>query len=168
MFIERQECGLLSAGSADQHVAVNQRRFGIGPFTVFTAKVATQVFLPTNIPIGGFQTNQISVRTERIDQLPVDRRRGPGARIRWLLLGMPHVSEPPGPDWLTIRRIERLNKLVLQTLAADEINATIDDGRSGITSAKLLALPQKRGPFFGPLLPQPRFLRKSIAPRSAP
>ena len=55
-----------------------------------------------NLAAPGFETNEIAVRTKRVDGVSVNSWCGAGLRIRRVLLRVADVADARGPDWFTV------------------------------------------------------------------
>src|SRR5207247_1183367 len=97
--VEGDQGGHGAARCADQHVAVDQRRLGIGPVARGAAEVAAQVLVPARRALVASQTNQVAVRTETVQSIPVDGRRRAGAGMR-LYLVLADFADSNRPDLL--------------------------------------------------------------------
>src|SRR5262249_26224071 len=100
----------------------------------------------------GFQTDEIAVRAESINPFALHRRRRTRGWKAGFLLGVSDLAQAAGPNRRAAVRGESANRLVLQTLAAQQINPFAHDRSCRVTGAGIRNLPEQfralLGPFF--------------------
>src|SRR5207244_3071180 len=119
----------------------NQRRFGISPFTGFAAEVRAEIFLPAHLARWAFQAGQITVGTERVEELALDRWRGAGGGKIGLLLRITDLAQAGLPDSFAVLDAERLDELVFQPVVAQQIQAVANHGGRRVTETHIRHLP---------------------------
>ena len=83
-------------------VAINQRRFCIGPFARPAAKLCTDALLPSNLAGFEFEAGEVTVRAERVNEISVNGRSRPRLRVRRILLWVAYVPDACCPDRFSI------------------------------------------------------------------
>src|SRR5262249_44697987 len=111
LFVEGNQGRLLAARRADQYVAVDQRRLGVGPDTGLAAEVGAETFLPAYFSLGGIQANHIAVGAEDVDGIAIDGRCGARSGIRRLLVRIADAADARGPDLFAVRGAQRRGEL---------------------------------------------------------
>src|SRR5262249_13124408 len=80
VLIECGHRGPFAAGRAHNLVAIDQDGFAVTPAVAFlAAEIFLQVFTPAFLAAGGLDAYQVAVAREGVDEVAVDRGRGPGA-----------------------------------------------------------------------------------------
>src|SRR5262245_31096366 len=102
LFVKRHHRGLRAAGGYDKGGSVHQRRLCIGPFVRLAAELFTEVLLPSNLAALGFEAGEIAVRAQRVDEISVNGRSGPGFRERRVLIRVADGADARCPDRFSI------------------------------------------------------------------
>src|SRR6266480_549722 len=166
--VQRDQRGRAAARRAQERVAVNQRRLGVRPVAGLAAEVSSEIFSPAHFARVGLNTGQIAIRSERIKELTLDRRRGAGGGKIRLLLGISHLAEGCPPDPVAIFDRERLDELAVRPFVAQKVEPVSDDGRRRVTTAGRRYFPKQFRSVLWPFLEQAGFSGNSVSLRSAP
>jgi hypothetical protein len=114
LFVQSDQSGIASAGRTDDRVTVDQRGFGVSPFTRFAAEIGAKIFLPADFAVADCDAGEIAIRTERIEELAFDSGRGSSCRIWRFLFRISNFAEARLPGALSVFRGVGLHGLVLQ------------------------------------------------------
>src|SRR5207248_5451616 len=117
---------------------------------------------------GRCHAQQISIRTQDIKELALDRRCGSSSGIRWLLIWIAYLANPRRPNLAPIFRRSAFNELILEAFVAKQIKAISNHRRRRVTRSHVRDLPNQLWPVLRPFLEQTSFLGNSISLRSAP
>src|SRR5215510_10735344 len=102
LFVKRYDRGLRAAGGDDNDGAINQWRLRIGPFVRLAAQFFTEALLPSNLAAHGLETDEVAVRAQRVDEISVNGRSGPGLRERRVLIRVADITDARCPDRFSI------------------------------------------------------------------
>ena len=170
--VERNDGRIAAAWGANQFVAIDQRRFGIGPYAGFAMKIIGQVLFPENLAGGRLEADQVAVGTEGVEHraidLPTDCRRGPCSRIRRFLVGLADFADMPRPELGAILDRTRFDEFVVGVLASQHVEPIANDGRCRIAGTGVVDFPEQLGTIFWPFLQQTGFLGDSVPLRPSP
>jgi hypothetical protein len=146
-FFECDDRAFVAAGSADEHIAVDEHRLAIAPVG-FLASQVDERDAPDFTAIGGADAGEDAFAIERVDEAIVDRR----GRARSVT---PIVFEV----WPKLRRpalfagvrVER-QQIGIAFAAAHRVENSVDDRRTCIAAAALAREPHELRSAFGPFL----------------
>src|SRR5262249_32660664 len=100
-FVKRHYRGLRATGGYDNDVTINQRRFCIGPYARLAAELFPDALLPSNLAALGFEAGEVTVRAQRVDEVSVNGRGGPGLRVK-KVLRVAYVADARCPDGFSV------------------------------------------------------------------
>jgi hypothetical protein len=133
--VEGHEGRVLTAGRADQPVAVHERRFAVTPHRGAAAKVARQAALPDDLAVPGLEAGQFAAHPQDVNPVAVHRRRTSRAflRLRHALPG----DRPEGcrPQFLAVRLGQGPEDLTTSPTAHAE-DPPAGDGRGAVAAAE--------------------------------
>ena len=167
LLVQRHQCGPCSARCGHEHVAIDQRRFGIGPGAGLSAEIAAQALAPEHLSGRCFQTREVAVGTLGVKPVAFDRGSGAGHGIGRLLVRVADVAQARGPDGLAVLDRKGVDELVLHAAIAHYIEAAAHHRGRAVALADIGELPEQLRALFGPLREQAGFLRDPVALRAA-
>lgn len=173
LLVEGDQGGLRAAGGADEDVAVDQRRLGVGPAAGLTAVVAAEILLPDDGAIVRLQADQSAVGADGVDAIAVH---GGGAARAGVAAG--GAADLGGPELLAAVDVEAQHRLGVAAgaalaaplaltlpgiglaLGSHDVELAADQRRRGVAAAQAGGLPGQPGTAPGPLRQQTGFLRQ--------
>src|ERR1700741_1340069 len=102
LLVHRCHRGLRAAWRDYHQITINQGRLGIGPVAGFTTEVFTQTLLPANLACLRFETSEIAIGAECVDEVTVDRRSRSCFRIIRFLFRITDVPDSCRPDHFSV------------------------------------------------------------------
>ena len=160
--VERRDRTLRAAGSADQPVAVHQRRFAVHPAAAAAPELLFETPPPYLLAGGNFETNQIPKLVEHID--PISVHGGRAARAGRIAACFANFRRP---DRAAAGHIEGDGETRIALFAQCE-NLCAGHGHPAVPGARSPGFPNQRGASRRPLFQQALLRGNVIAVRSAP
>ena len=164
---ERHQRRLGPAGGDDHHVAVDQRRLGVGPHAGLAAEVLAQALAPLLLAVGGVHADEVAVGPEGVDAVAVHGRGGAGGRVLRPLVRA-DLPELRRPELLAVLRAQGGDELVVLAPVGGQVDAVAGHGHGPVPAAEVGRLPGELRPVLRPLLEQAGFGRDAVAVRPAP
>ena len=123
---------------------------------------------PANLAGVRIQTGQVAIRTQRVQDLALDRRRRASGREAGHLVRLSHVSQTRAPDSFPVAGRDGRHELVLQALVGQQVQTIANHRRRGVTGTDVRRLPDQLRPLLRPSLKQALLLRNAVPVGAAP
>ncbi len=170
LLVQGDQRRVARAGRHDHAVAVDQRRLAEAPVVAAAGEhhgaqeVLDQASPPHGLAGRDLGAQQIAVRPECIDAIPVDGRRAARAAEHLFVPRRTHTLFPEDAPVLGRCREE---KLILAEIAHRE-DASFDDGHAGVADAEAGRAPEQGRPALRPTIEETGFGRTCITLDAAP